>query len=70
MTDGLKKELTKLIESKEFMDELMGKLEAEAAKAVKCFWCHARCDPPYGDGKQCIVCLSRPTSECMSMIVY
>lgn len=37
--------------------------------APKCF-CGSRCDPPYGDGKQCTTCACRPTGEDMHRIIY
>lgn len=49
--------------------EVSAKLEEECRKAPKCF-CGFRCDQPFGNGEECLVCASRPTAECMKMIVY
>ncbi len=53
----------------ERVEQILKQLEEDARKAVKCSWCRRRCDPPYGDGKLCMSCASRPTAETMNMIL-
>ena len=55
---------------KRWCDEIQAKWEAEYTLAPKCVMCLSRCDSPYGNGKLCLVCASRPTAEDLAMIVY
>ena len=52
------------------MERILKELAEKARAAPACFLCGHRCDPPFGDGKKCMVCASRPTGECMSMMIY
>jgi len=62
--------IQEMLEDPQFIENLKRKLEEEDAKAPHCFRCGSRCDPPFGNGRQCLVCMARPTAEDMSMIVY
>ena len=70
MTD---EEIRALLEDPEliekFTEDFIREQEEEHAKAPKCY-CGYRCDPPFGDSKRCIICLSKPTAEDMRMIFY
>lgn len=52
----------------EMIQEVKARMEEDARKAKKCL-CGDRCDGPFGDGKQCLVCSSRPTAECMRTVI-
>ena len=69
MSESEAKRIQALLDDPDFMAKVRRKLELDDAKAVKCF-CGDRCDSPYGNGKKCIVCSSRPTAKDMVIIVY
>lgn len=52
------------------MERIAEWLRWDAAQAVKCPRCGCRrCDPPYGDGKECMVCASKPSQETMRKFI-
>ncbi len=69
MSDAEAERIQTLLDDPEFIEKLRRQLEEDTARAVKCI-CGSRCDPPFGDGKKCMVCLSMPTAKDMSIIVY
>ncbi len=69
MTDPELQRIDELLNSPTFIEELRRRQEEDFAKAPKCY-CGERCDPPFGDGKKCLVCNSKPTGDDMSIIVY
>ncbi len=69
MSDAEKQSIEALLCDPKFIENLRREIEEDNAKAVKCF-CGNRCDPPFGNGHECIVCSAKPTAKCLSIIVY
>ena len=59
-----------LLNDPKFVEDFLRQGALEDARAPHCPLCHDRCDPPFGNGYLCLVCLSRPTSADMAIIVY
>lgn len=54
----------------ELASQELAKILEESQKSWKhCFHCQNRCEPPFGDGKLCLVCTSKPTAECMKTVI-
>lgn len=62
-------ELLALMETPEFIEEVKVRLEAERATWPECQWCGNVYHPSLGYGDQCLTCASRPTSECMGIVI-
>ena len=54
---------------KQVAEEAIRKLGDEARNAPICFRCSWRCDPPFGNGKLCLSCASKPTGEDMRRVI-